>query len=85
MFDAIVTINGVINDFVWGAPCIILIMGVGLWMTIKLKGIQFRNWGFLIKNTYVKAFKQAKDEDAAGTKSEARSLPSRRPWPLSPQ
>lgn len=70
MFDAIVTINGVINDFVWGAPCIILIMGVGLWMTIKLKGIQFRNWGFLIKNTYVKAFKQAKDEDAAGTKSE---------------
>lgn len=54
--DTLVTVNGAINDFVWGAPCIILIMGVGLFLTIRLKGIQFRNWGFLIKNTYVKAF-----------------------------
>lgn len=55
-------INGIINDIVWGAPAIILIMGVGLFMTIMLKGIQFRNWGFLIHNTYVKAFKKAQKE-----------------------
>ena len=55
-------INGVVNDFVWGAPAIILIMGVGLFMTICLKGVQFRHWGFLIHNTYVKAFKQAQKE-----------------------
>jgi len=67
MLDTISNINGTINDFVWGAPCIILIMGVGLWMTIALKGIQFRNWGFLIKNTYVKAFKEAKEDDKAGS------------------
>ena len=53
MFDTIVSINDAVNSFVWGAPCIILILGVGLYMTIRLKGIQFRQWGFLIKNTYV--------------------------------
>jgi len=62
------TINGAVNDFVWGVPAIILIMGVGLYLTIRLKGVQFRNWGFLIKNTYVKAFSTAKEEDAAEKK-----------------
>lgn len=60
-------INGIINDLVWGAPAIILIMGVGLYMTLALKFIQFRNWGFLIHNTYVKAFKKAqKDHESEG-------------------
>lgn len=57
------TINGAINDFVWGVPAIVLIMGVGLYLTIRLKGVQFRNWGFLINRTYVKALKTAKEKD----------------------
>ena len=57
------TINGAVNDFVWGVPAIVLIMGVGLYLTIRLKGVQFKNWGFLIKNTYVKALNTAKEED----------------------
>jgi len=39
-------------------------MGVGLYLTIRLKGIQFRKWGFMIKQTYVKAF-TTKDEASA--------------------
>ena len=62
------TINGAVNDFVWGVPAIILIMGVGLYLTIRLKGVQFRNWGFLIKKTYVNAFKKAKAEDESAEK-----------------
>lgn len=31
-----------IHDFVWGLPLIILIIIVGLWLTIRLKGIQIR-------------------------------------------
>ncbi len=61
--ELIGTINSYINDFVWGVPCIVLLMGVGLYLTIVLKGIQFRNWGFLIRQTYVKAFTQ---KDTAG-------------------
>ena len=64
------TINGAVNDFVWGVPAIILIMGVGLYLTIRLKGIQFRNWGFLIKKTYVEAFKKAKEEDTKAEKKD---------------
>lgn len=72
--DVIATVNGAINDFVWGAPAIILIMGVGLFLTIRLKGVQFRNWGFLIKNTYVKAFKDAKKEASDAGEGEISSF-----------
>lgn len=62
--ELIGTINGYINDFVWGVPCIVLIMGVGLITTIRLKGMQFKNWGFMLKHTYIKAF--SKEGRAAG-------------------
>ncbi|MGI5906879.1 MAG: alanine/glycine:cation symporter family protein, partial [Candidatus Pararuminococcus gallinarum] len=73
--DTIAAINSAINNFVWGAPCIILIMGVGLFFTIRLKGIQFRNWGFMIKETYVKAFKKRDDKaDSQGGEGEITSF-----------
>ncbi len=64
MLDRIADINGIVNDFVWGAPTIALIMGVGLFMTFKLGFIQFKNWGFLIRNTYVKSFKETRESHA---------------------
>jgi len=70
MLDAIANVNGAINDFVWGAPCIILIMLGGLWFTVRLKGIQFRNWGFLLHNTYGKTFREAREADKAAKKGE---------------
>ena len=42
VMDKISEINGVVNDFVWGLPTILMILGVGLFLTIALKGIQFR-------------------------------------------
>ena len=62
--DLIVSVNDAINSFVWGAPAIILIIGVGLYLTVRLKGIQFKHWGFLISRTYKDAFKKAKEQDA---------------------
>ena len=58
--ETIVSINDAVNGFVWGWPAIILIFGVGIYLTIRLKGIQFRNIGFQIHETYVKTFKDAK-------------------------
>ena len=66
MLDIISNINGAINGFVWGAPAIIMIMVVGIILTIKLKGIQFRNWGFLIKKTYVEAFTKKEETETRG-------------------
>ena len=68
--EVLVNINDAVNGFVWGVPAIVLILGVGLYLTIRLKGVQFRNWGFLINRTYVKAFKTAKEEDQGAEKKE---------------
>ena len=74
MMDLIASVNDAVNGFVWGAPAIILIMGVGIYLTIRLKGIQFRHWGFMIRNTYVKAFKKAKAESADDVEGEITSF-----------
>lgn len=54
-------INGYVNDFVWGVPVLVLLMGTGLYFTIRLGFMQFRNPLFIFQETIVKAFKK-KDE-----------------------
>ena len=63
--DLIVKINGLINDFVWGVPCLLLLMGTGLYYTIRLGFMQFRNPGFLFRETVIKAFKKKDDPSKA--------------------
>lgn len=61
ILDAIVSVNDAINDFVWGVPCLVLLIGTGLYYTIRLGFMQFRHPVFLFKETVIKAFKK-KDE-----------------------
>ena len=63
IYEAIVNINGAINDFVWGVPCLVLLIGTGLYYTIRLGFMQFRYPGFLFRETVVKAFKKKDDAD----------------------
>ncbi len=63
--DTIVAINDFINGIVWGPPLLILLLGAGIFYTIRLNFIQFRHPAFLFKNTVVKAFKK-KEETAPG-------------------
>ena len=72
IFEAIVNINGAINDFVWGVPCLVLLIGTGLYYTIRLGFMQFRHPVFLFKETIVKAFK--KKDDANKTPGELTSF-----------
>ena len=65
IYETIVNINGAINDFVWGVPCLVLLIGTGLYYTIRLGFMQFRHPGFLFKETIVKAFKKKDDADKA--------------------
>ena len=65
LFGVIESINGAINDFVWGVPCLVLLIGTGLFYTIRLGFMQFRYPGFLFKETIVKAFKKKDDENKA--------------------
>ena len=56
IMETIVSINSAINGIVWGAPMLILLIGVGILMTVRMKGLQFRKFGFAMKNTLGKIF-----------------------------
>lgn len=40
MVEVIEKYNGIINDFIWGVPMIILLLGTGIYFTIRLKFFQ---------------------------------------------
>ena len=56
------TLNGIVNDFVWGTPMLILILATGVFFTIRLGFPQFAHPGFLFRETIGKAFKSSSNE-----------------------
>lgn len=42
-----------IDDFVWGVPLIVLILAVGVFLTIRVKGLQIRLLPRAIKELFV--------------------------------
>ncbi len=65
MVETITTVNKAINDIVWGAPAMVLILGVGLWLTIGSGFVQFRRFGYAMRNTIGKAFVKVEVKDGA--------------------
>ncbi len=57
--DVVESVNSSINDVVWGWPAMILILGVGLFLTLGSKGLQFRKFGTAMKETLGKVFKKS--------------------------
>lgn len=51
MMEMIASINKVVNDFVWGIPMLILLVGTGILMTCLTKVFQLSHFGFWMKNT----------------------------------
>ena len=45
MFSKIDNILNTIDGYVWGIPLIVFILAVGLFLTIRLRGVQFTNLG----------------------------------------
>lgn len=46
MLETVTQLLGRISDFVWGPYCLIpLLLGAGLFLTVRLKGLQFRQLG----------------------------------------
>ncbi len=56
--ELIATINSAVNGVVWGAPMLVLLIGVGILMTVRSKGLQFRKFGYALKNTIGKIFQK---------------------------
>ena len=48
------TVNIIRDSFPWGLPLIILLVGTGLWLTIRLRGLQFRKLWYSLYLALVK-------------------------------
>jgi len=47
-----------IKDWVWGLPLLILLIGTGIYLTILLRGVQFRYLGYALKQAFLPQKKQ---------------------------
>lgn len=67
----ILKINKIISNIVWGWPMIILLLGAGLLIMIRTKGIIFRKFDFILKNTFLKMFHKNHEGDGTVTPFQA--------------
>ena len=65
MYDIINNVNTALNNFIWGVPAMVCILGVGLYLTVGSGFIQIRKFGYAMKQTLGKVF--GKHDSAAGT------------------
>ena len=55
-------VNGALNTFAWGPIMLVLLVGTGVFLTVRTKCIQVRKFGYIMKNTVGSLFrKQDKD------------------------
>lgn len=71
MLQVIESVNSVVNKFIWGVPAIICIIGVGLYLSIRLRFIQIRKFPLAIKNTLGKIFDKGKAKEGTMTPFQA--------------
>ena len=65
MVEMISKINGEINAIVWGHPMMVLILGVGIYLSVRCGFIQFTKFGHIMKNTLGKAFEKTEKKEPA--------------------
>ncbi len=63
--ELIAKINSAINGVVWGFPMMILILGTGIFVSIRNGFPQFSKFGFIMKNTLGKAFEKTEKKEGA--------------------
>ncbi len=71
MLAAIESINSAINNFIWGVPAMICIIGVGLFLSIRTRFLQIRKFPYAIKTTIGRMFRKKNASDGALTPFQA--------------
>lgn len=71
MLEIIQSINRVVNNFVWGAPAMICILGVGLLLTFRTGFLQIRKFPYAIKTTIGRIFRKREASDGSMTPFQA--------------
>lgn len=71
MLETITNVNNTLNNFIWGVPAMVCIIGVGLVLTCRTGFIQFRKFGFALKNTIGKIFTKEEAKEGSITPFQA--------------
>jgi len=56
-------INGVINGFAWGPLMLLLLVGTGVYLTVRVKWLQVTHFGRILKNTIGTLFGKKDEKD----------------------
>ena len=73
MWDKIASVDQTVNDVVWGIPALAMILGAGLILTLALRGMQFRKFGHVMRNTAGRVFSKAEAKNGEITPLQAVS------------
>ena len=71
MLKTIEAINSAVNDFVWGVPAMVCIIGVGLVLSFRTGFIQFRKFGYALKNSIGRIFTKSEAKEGSITPFQA--------------
>ena len=71
MLQTIEAVNTVVNNFIWGVPAMICIIGVGLYLSIRTGFIQIRKFPLAMRQTIGKVFEKKEVRDGAITPFQA--------------
>lgn len=62
MLDVIAAINSRVNGFVWGPVMLVLLVGTGVFLTVRTGWVQVRHFGYIMKNTVGSLFRKSETD-----------------------
>lgn len=71
MIEIIESINTAVNNFIWGVPAMVCIIGVGLYLSCRTGFLQIRKFGYAMKVTIGRALRKKEASDGAMTPFQA--------------
>jgi len=71
MLEIVTSINTALNNFIWGVPAMVCIIGVGLYLGFRTGFLQIRKFGYAMKCTVGRMFKKKDAADGAMTPFQA--------------
>ena len=71
MVEIITSVNKVLNDFIWGVPAMVCIIGVGLYLSMRTGFLQIRKFAYSMKSTVGRIFEKTQAADGSLTPFQA--------------
>ena len=71
MLEIIKAINNCLDNFIWGVPAMVCIIGVGLYLSFRTGFLQIRKFGYALKCTAGRMFKKKEASDGSITPFQA--------------